>query len=130
KEMRFFTDPGCRSWLGSYQDYFRVGTRYRGESTPQYTKWPLFPGVADRIAELTPDAKLIYLVRDPIDRLVAEFVEEATWGVMSGDIEEQLVDVEAPHNRLVAPSRYATQLQEFRRHVGAEQVLVVDLVSL
>ncbi len=130
KEMRFFTDPDCRSWLGRYQDYFAPGTRYRGESTPQYTKWPLFPGVADRIAELTPDAKLIYVVRDPIDRLVAEFVEEATWGVMTGDIEDHLRDAEAPHNPLVAPSRYATQLRELGRTLDPKQILVVDLVTL
>ena len=130
KEMRFFTDPDCRSWLGRYQDYFHTGVRYRGESTPQYTKWPLFPGVADRMAELAPDARLVYLVRDPIDRLVAEFVEEATWGVMNGDIEDHLVDAEAPHNPLVATSRYATQLRELQRTFDPERILVVDLDSL
>ncbi|HET6166347.1 MAG TPA: sulfotransferase [Marmoricola sp.] len=130
KEMRFFTDPDCASWLGRYQEYFKPGARYRGESTPQYTKWPLFPGVPDRLADLAPDARLLYLVRDPIDRLVAEYVEEATWGVMTGGIEEHLVDLEAPHNPLVAPSRYATQLREFRRRFGADRILVVDLDEL
>ena len=130
KEMRFFTDPDCRSWIGQYQDYFKADTRYRGESTPQYTKWPLFPGVADRLAELAPDARLVYLVRDPIDRLVAEYVEEATWGVMTGDLEEHLVDLEATSNPLVAPSRYATQLRELRRRFGADRILVVDLDTL
>jgi hypothetical protein len=128
--MRFFTDPDCLGWVGRYQDYYRAGTVYRGESTPQYTKWPLFPGVADRMAELAPDARLIYLVRDPIDRLVAEYVEEATWGVMTGGIEDHLHDVEAVHNPLVAPSRYATQLRELRRTFDADRILVVDLDEL
>jgi Sulfotransferase domain len=130
KEMRFFTDPDCRSWLGRYQDYFPPGTRYRGESTPQYTKWPLFPGVADRIAELAPDARLIYLVRDPVERSIAEYVEEATWGVLAGDIDVHLADADAPHNRLVAPSRYATQLREFHRRIDPDRILVVDLDTL
>jgi hypothetical protein len=130
KEMRFFTDPDCRSWLGRYQDYFPAGTRYRGESTPQYTKWPLFPGVADRIAELAPDARLIYLVRDPVERSIAEYVEEATWSVMTGDVDEHLADADAPYNRLVAPSRYATQLRELRRRIDPEHILVVDLADL
>jgi hypothetical protein len=130
KEMRFFTDPDCRSWLGRYQDYFPAGTRYRGESTPQYTKWPLFPGVADRIAELAPDARLIYLVRDPVARSIAEYVEEATWGVMSGDIDAHLADADAAYNRLVAPSRYATQLRELYRRIDPDRVLVVDLDAL
>lgn len=130
KEMRFFSDPDCRSWIGRYQDYFKADTRYRGESTPQYTKWPLFPGVADRLAELAPDARMIYVVRDPIDRLVAEYVEEATWGVMTGGIEQHLRDLEAVHNPLVAPSRYATQLRELRRTFDADRILVVDLDEL
>ena len=130
KEMRFFTDPDCRSWIGRYQDYFPAGTRYRGESTPQYTKWPLYPGVADRIAELAPDARLIYLLRDPVERALAEYVEEATWGVMSGDIDEHLADADVPHNRLVAPSRYASQLREFHRRFDPDRILVVDLDTL
>jgi hypothetical protein len=130
KEVRFFTDPTCTSWIGHYQDYFPVGTRYRGESTPQYTKWPLYPGVVDRMADLTPDARLIYLVRDPVERAIAEYVEEVTWGVIGADIEEELLDADAEHNRLLAPSRYATQLREFHRRFDPSQILVVDLGEL
>jgi hypothetical protein len=130
KEMRFFNDPDCLSWVGRYQDYFPGGTRYRGESTPQYTKFPLLPGVVDRMADLVPDARLIYLLRDPVERALAEYVEEATWGVMAGDIEDQLRDAEAPYNRLLAPSRYAAQLREFRRRFDPHRVLVVDLADL
>ncbi|WP_183094330.1 sulfotransferase family protein [Nocardioides stalactiti] len=130
KEMRFFTDPDCLSWVGRYQAYYAPGTAYRGESTPQYTKWPVFPGVVDRMADLIPDAKLLYLVRDPVDRAIAEYVEEATWGVITEDIESALADVEAPHNRIVAPSRYASQLREFHRRFRPDQVLVIDLTEL
>lgn len=130
KEMRFFTDPDCRSWLGTYQASFTAGTRYRGESTPQYTRWPHLPGVADRMADLVPDARLIYLVRDPVQRLLAEYVEEVTWGVMSGAVEDYLHDADAPYNRLVAPSRYARQLREFRSRFDVDRIKVVDLDDL
>ncbi|MEZ0579779.1 sulfotransferase [Nocardioides sp. MH1] len=130
KEMRFFTDPDCRSWIGRYQDYYDAGATYRGESTPQYTKWPVFPGVVDRMADLVPDAKLLYLVRDPVERAIAEYVEEATWGVITEDIESALSDVDQPHNRIVAPSRYATQLRELHRRFDAAQVMVIDLADL
>jgi len=130
KEMRFFTDPDHLSWVGRYQAQFAPGTRYRGESTPQYTKWPIFPGVVDRMADLVPDARLIYLVRDPVERAIAEYVEEVTWGVITEDIESALADVEEPHNRIVAPSRYATQLREIHRRFDPSRVLVVDLGDL
>ncbi|QYJ03928.1 sulfotransferase [Nocardioides panacisoli] len=130
KEMRFFTDPDCRGWVGRYQDYFTGTTRYRGESTPQYTKWPLFPGVVDRMADLVPDARLVYLVRDPVERAIAEYVEEVTWGVITEDFDTEVADAEAAYHRLVAPSRYATQLRELRRRFAPEQILVVDLADL
>jgi hypothetical protein len=130
KEMRFFTDPDCASWVGRYQAYFSAGATYRGESTPQYTKWPIYPGVVDRMADLVPDARLIFLVRDPVLRTIAEYVEEATWSVITEDIESALSDVEEPHNRIVAPSRYATQLRELHRRFDPGQVLVVDLAAL
>jgi len=130
KEVRFFTDPDHLAWVGRYQDYFAAGTTYRGESTPQYTKWPVFPGVVDRMADLVPDARLIYLVRDPVERAIAEYVEEATWGVITEDIEAALADSAEPHNRIVAPSRYATQLREIHRRFDPSQVLVVDLGDL
>ncbi|GAA3827998.1 sulfotransferase [Nocardioides panacisoli] len=130
KEMRFFTDPDHLSWVGRYQASFAPGTTYRGESTPQYTKWPVFPGVVDRMADLVPDARLLYLVRDPVDRAIAEYLEEATWGVITEDIETALADADQPHNRILAPSRYATQLREIHRRFDPSQVLVIDLADL
>jgi hypothetical protein len=130
KEMRFFTDPACRSWIGAYQDHFRPGTRYRAESTPYYTKYPCFPGVVDRMADLVPEARIIYLVRDPIGRALAEYVEQVKWKATDRTAAEEFADPHEPTNALVASSRYATQLEEFFRRFGREQVLVLDLADL
>lgn len=130
KEMRFFSDPRCLTWVGAYQDHFPEGTRYRVESSPHYTKYPCIPGVVDRMADLVPDARLIYLVRDPVDRVVAEYVEQLQWRATRLGLDEELADPAAPGNALVASSRYATQLEEILRRFAPEQVLVVDLADL
>jgi sulfotransferase family protein len=130
KEMRFFQDPDYRSWLGIYQAYFPVGTRYRAEATPFYSQTPSYPGVADRMADLVPDAKLLYLVRDPIDRIIAEYVEQVQWRAAGATLEERLVSLADPRNYLVAASRYATQLREYQRRFAADQVMVLDLADL
>ena len=130
KEMRFFQDPDCLTWLGAYQTYFPVGTRYRAEATPFYSKTPCFPGVVDRMADLVPDAKILYLVRDPIDRIVAEYVEQVQWRAASGTLDELLAGAADPHNYLVASSRYATQLRDYQRRFAAEQIMVLDLADL
>ncbi len=130
KELRFFTDPDHLSWLGIYQDQFTTGTRYRAESSPHYTKAPCMPGVVDRMADLVPDAKLIYVVRDPVERTIAEYVEQKQWHAVVGTIDEELADPADPGNPLVASSRYATQLEELLRRYPREQVLVLDVADL
>ncbi len=130
KEMRFFSDPDCLGWLGTYQDSFPLGTRHRVESSPHYTKFPVVPGVVDRMADLVPDARLLYLVRDPIERIVAEYVEQAQWRAISRSIDDELADPGDLLNALVASSRYATQLEELYRRFPGDQVLVVDLADL
>jgi hypothetical protein len=130
KEMRFFTDPACRSWIGAYQDHFEPGTRYRAESTPYYTKSPCFPGVVDRMADLVPDARLLYLVRDPVDRAIAEYVEQLKWKATGRTAGEEFADPLEPTNALVASSRYATQLEDFLRRFDRDRIMVVDLADL
>lgn len=130
KELRFFADPECRRWVGRYQQYFQPGTKYRLESSPVYTKAPTIPGVAARMAELVPDAQLIYLVRDPIDRVIADYVEKRHWGATNAPLEEELADADDLGNQWVAPSRYASQLQEFTAHFRPSQIHVVDQAAL
>lgn len=130
KEMRFFTDPDCRDWLGTYQACFPAGTAYRLESTPFYTKSPVFPGVVDRMAELVPDARVIYLVRDPLERIVAEYAEQMQWWAATRSLEEELADPDEPGNWLVASSRYATQLREYLRRFDRDQIMVIDQADL
>lgn len=130
KEMRFFQDPDHLKWVGIYQEHFAVGTRYRAEATPFYSSTPCFPGVVDRMADLVPDAKIIYLVRDPIDRIVAEYVEQLQWRAAGGSFDERLRSPGDPLNYLVASSRYATQLREYQRRFPADQITVIDLADL
>jgi hypothetical protein len=130
KEMRFFQDPDHLDWIGIYQSHFQPGTRFRAEATPFYSKDPCFPGVVDRMADLVPDARLLYLVRDPIDRIVAEYVEQLQWLAAGGTLDERLLDAADPQNYLVASSRYATQLREYRRRFAADRIMVIDLAEL
>lgn len=73
KEVHFF-DRHWDDGLGWYRAHFplAVASRYRitGEATPSY----LFrPGVASRIRETVPHARLIALLRDPVDRAYGHY---------------------------------------------------------
>ena len=67
KEPAFFVRPHYRDELGLVRGLFRPAP-VRGEASTVYTTHPVNSGVPERIRSLVPDAKLIYMVRDPVDR--------------------------------------------------------------
>jgi hypothetical protein len=73
-----------------------------------------------------PRAKLIYVVRDPIERVLAEYVQEYAQERESRPFEAAVGDVEDPYNRYVAAGLYASQLRRYLEAFDPERVLVVD----
>lgn len=130
KELRFFSDPECRKWLPWYCEQFPTDAPVRGESSTMYTRAPALPGTAERMHSLLPDAKLIYMVRDPVERAVASYLEERFQRLDPRPLAEAFADLDDPYNPYVAASRYAEQLGHFRKHFADEQILVLPLGEL
>jgi hypothetical protein len=82
------------------------------------------------MAALVPQARLLYVVRDPVERALASYVEERFHGLEPRPIEDAFADLDDPYNPYVAASRYAEQLGHFLRHYSPDQVLVVGLGDL
>lgn len=129
KELRFFVDSGAwHRGLDWYSSQFDPSAPIRGESSPRYTAYPWSPEAPGRMAALIPDARLVYLVRDPIDRIVSSY-RFARWlmGNETRELAESLADFEA--SLTVQRSRYAFQLERYLEHFPREQVLVLDLTD-
>jgi Sulfotransferase family len=126
KELKLFERDDWRERLGWYRAQFATSVAVRGESSPTYSMDPWFPRVPERIHEVMPDAKLIYLVRDPIERLVAQWSEMAHLRQERRPLNDALSGFDAPGHPLVAPSRYAHQLERYAEHFDDAQILVVD----
>jgi hypothetical protein len=47
-----------------------------GEGSNDYTHDAIYPNSAERMAKLYPDAKLIYMVRHPVQRIVASWIQK------------------------------------------------------
>jgi hypothetical protein len=112
KELNFFVaelnwDLGLDWYASRFDDRFQV----RGESSPHYTNLPRFQGVAARIREhLGPDVKLIYMVRDPVKRVLSHWVHATGAGYETRPMEPTLT---APDTAYVHRSQYWMQLQPF-----------------
>jgi len=125
KEMRYFWRSDWRERLEWYEGHFDVPTAVRGEATPAYSWWPLMPDVPSRVHSLVPDVKLIYLVRDPVERIRSHWVQKRADGDPRS-FTEAMREPERPDHPLVCPSRYATQVEQYMRVFSPSQLLVLD----
>jgi hypothetical protein len=128
KELNFFIEE--RNWprgVDWYKAQFDAGARVRGEASPNYTAYPQHDGVPERIHSVVPDAKLIYMIRDPLERIAAHWVHNYAKRREKGTLAETLVH---PNTSYVTRSMYAMQLERFLTHYPKEQVLVFQQSEL
>jgi hypothetical protein len=129
KETNFFVDEldteRDRDW---YEAQFDPRAPVRGESSTNYSNCLEFGAVPERIHALVPDAKLIYLLRDPVDRVVSDYRQHRQLLWEERDIASALGDLE--ENLYVSRSRYWMQLERWLELFAPDQVLIATQEEL
>ena len=97
-----------------------------GEASNAYTKYPQFMGVPERIAAQIPDVRMVYVVRDPIDRIRSHYQTRVWQGDERAPIDRAVVE----DRRYVDYSRYWFQLQRYLPCFPPEQFLVITTERL
>jgi hypothetical protein len=127
KEINFFNDDAKWAYGPEwYARHFEPG-EVRGESSPAYTFLPESMGTAERMHRLVPDARLIYLVRDPVERIRSNYIHMRALELESRPFGEAATD---PDGIYVNHTRYATQLQPFIELFGRERLLIASQEKL
>lgn len=118
-----------------------------GEATPAYL---VFPPAAARAHQLVPRARLVAVVRDPVDRAYSHYQHEVAKGFEHHSFEEALARepqrLEAPsdrrpagpeslshaleHHSYLTRGQYAEQLERWLEHFPPEQLLVLAAEEL
>jgi hypothetical protein len=129
KELNFFVSelnwPLGRDW---YAGHFDPSARIRGESSPHYTNRPSFNGVPGRMRELLgSDVRLLYVVRDPIDRMLSHYLHNVGGGYEDRSLVDALSD---PESSYVARSRYFFQVEPYLEEFGDDRVQIVGREEL
>lgn len=123
KEPNFFSDDDVfargPAWYASL--FPALPDALRGESSTHYSKRPTFPHTVDRLAAHRPDARLIYVIRDPVDRLISQFIHEWSLGRICTGIDRAV----RRHPELIHYSCYAMQLDPYLAAFGRSRVLCV-----
>jgi hypothetical protein len=124
----------------SPDDYLRLfdgaqGRKVIGECSTYYLSSTL---AAERIHSYNPDAKILVLVRNPLDRIRSHYVMDRSLGVASRPlvqlVEEELALGDDAHwgncRYYVGASRYERQIDRFRRKFPAQNICVLSFEKL
>lgn len=126
KEVDFFT-AGSVKELDWYRSCFAdARERAIGEASASYTRYPESEGVAARIANVVPGARIVYLVRHPIERMRSHYLHRLGAGKEFAPVDRALLRNPIYLNT----SRYAMQIEAYLEHFPAEQILIVGSEDL
>jgi sulfotransferase family protein len=129
KELDFFkTKEDFRKGIDWYESKFPDTYQIRGEASPNYTKRHIFPSVAERIASVIPDVKLIYIVRNPIKRAVSHYRHNLAHGREKRPINDALSITDK--NNYLLSGLYYFQLNPFLDHFSQNQILILAAEDL
>jgi hypothetical protein len=145
KEVSFFDRHwvrGLKWYRGNFPNRARTRDKLVGEASPSYVFHPLAP---QRVQEVVPDARLVVLVRNPVDRALSHYNHEVALGReplpfeealdaederLRGEVDHMLADPEYFSREwwghtYKARGRYAEQLERWLAVFPREQVLIV-----
>ena len=126
KELNNLNNDEVFSEMGrsEYEAIFKNATQSQicGEASTAYTKLPDIQGVPERACDLLgSDLRVIYLVRNPIGRLISQYHHSV---IVSG-LKLQIDDAVFNHAPLVNYSKYAMQITPWIKQFGSERVRIL-----
>lgn len=137
KEPHYFSRSPSGTWprtraltQGEYESLFESDKPVRGESSVTYSFWPYPSGIPEKIHAVAPDARFIYLVRDPVARVISHYFHRIGLGTEHRGIHDVVAEPREPQERYVTASSYATQAERYLDVFPADRLLVIDHADL
>jgi hypothetical protein len=97
-----------------------------GEASTNYAKRPLVTGVAERISAFNPDARIVYLLRDPVERTLSHYWHMVRYHAEGRPIAEAI----RQDHQYIAVSNYAMQANPFLQRFGRDNLAVLTHETL
>jgi len=115
-----------------YESLFAHPAKACGEASPNYAKTWHFPGVPERMHALLPEARLIYVVRDPVERMVSQYKHFYASGLEHRPLNAALEPApgECDQTPYFFDSCYHRNLLAFLDRYPLERVLVLSAEDL
>ncbi|RMH23827.1 MAG: sulfotransferase [Planctomycetota bacterium] len=126
KELHFFNrEENYAKGIGWYESHFAgaEGRKVVMEATPNYSALRTHPETLDRIAAHLPQVRLIYIVREPIERIRSHWYFLYGTGVETKPFERALREEPI----YLDASRYFEHTEAMRARLGADRLRVMFL---
>jgi hypothetical protein len=123
KEPSVFRDPADEADLRArFAALFagRRDERWCFEGSTSYTKYPSAAGVPRRLRSIVPDARFIYLVRDPAERVWSQYLHNLANGREARPLERAIRE----DAQYLDVSRYHQQLVQYLEIFPRERILI------
>jgi hypothetical protein len=144
KEPEFFASVNDKNYakgINWYASLFSQADPHQvcGEASGRYTNWPQFPQAAERVAQVLPHAKLIYIMRHPVDRaysLYAQIVKYSQLRQPQSKVKktfEQSIEpgsYSLPGSYLLDSGDYMKQIEQYLRFFPRESFLFLLMEDL
>jgi hypothetical protein len=102
------------------------GAKVIAEGSTVYTQAPLFEHVPERILDTSPDARFIYILRDPIERTISHYWHRVQWWGERRPLQKAILK----DRHYINTSDYAYQLGVYLRHVPRDRIYVLAIEDL
>jgi hypothetical protein len=127
KELQFFTKKSYEIHdLDWYKSFFKTKKKIAGASPQNYSKrhLDLYQGIPERMHKHIPNVKLIYILRDPIERYRSHLIESYYGGPWNKMPQFNDVDI------YMKTSLYYYQLEAFLEYFDLDQIHITTLEEL
>ncbi len=126
KEPEFFVrKEKLEKGMGYYEKLWSWDSsihKYALEASTSYTKVPVFPNAAENMKQTARNFKFIYIVRDPISRIISQLGHTAM-------IENTIINAKISEKVLknsIHYSSYTAQINEYAERFGKESILLLQ----
>ncbi|MEQ8469324.1 sulfotransferase family protein [Coleofasciculus sp. E1-EBD-02] len=129
KELDFFIAQ--RNWergVEWYKKNFVGEAKIYGESSPNYTDYPRYDQVPKRMHSIVPEVKIVYILRDPIKRIISHYMHWYSAGLENRSLSDALIKIES--SRYTRRCLYYTQLEQYLNYFPQSNIFIMTTEDL
>lgn len=126
RDSRFSRGP---DW---YRDHFKNAMSHQicGDSSTCYSRRPIYPNTANRIWKVKPDARILYVVRDPVLRAYSHYKHRMDEAIISDNPTVTYKEFLSKDEEVLTTGRYYDQIKPYYDLFGAHNVHICTVDDL